>query len=75
MMAADVTQKIVIEDLPESTKDARRWRKREKDRRLRQNTRFSESGRGVVESSVDELVEDQFERREEFDGGLKREKD
>ena len=31
---------------------------------------------GVVESSVDELVEDQFERRkEEFDGGLKREKD
>jgi hypothetical protein len=31
---------------------------------------------GFVESSVDELVEDQFERREEdFDGGLKRERD
>jgi len=43
---------------------------------FRQNTRFSESGRGFVELSVDELVEDQFERRkEEFDGGLKREKD
>lgn len=37
---------------------------------------LSESDRGLVELSVDELVEDQFERREEeFDGGLKREKD
>lgn len=37
---------------------------------------LSESGRGVVESSVNEVVEDQFERRkEELDGGLEREKD
>jgi hypothetical protein len=68
---------IVIEDLPESTKDARRGRKREKDRRFfgRTHALVRVVG-GVVESSVDELVEDQFERRtEEFDGGLKWEKD